>query len=374
MDKWPRILRRDQIGPHQRAWRAWVAAEKRRWETRNRYQTFLRHHVPGVAPVVEACYSRLQWYQSVDRSGEFKWNPVGCNQQPWCIFCMKREENRRVMKTFDRFHRCTPALEQPRFIHVVQTASLTEDGKGFGLAASRDIAGFGQVVWAVLREMYGEGIGAVMSYQDFGERGFAKRHPHMDLTLNGWRLGTVGAEHTPRVELRSGGYERWQATYVAAALRMDPEARQGNFQVRAVREGTEAYYRMLRYQMREMVDLRKLEYDPHKGVVYWHEYQDARRQRFEVAEWKAGLAEYQWRLRRWGSDDEPEIRLHRYYGILSDRQVRRTQKAMGGVSLPHGDRCPCAECGDWERVYPDHVDAHVSRAEASLAEASASGS
>lgn len=348
----PRIVKYERIRYVEKEWRRWLAAEKHRYRTVHRHEEFLERYVPAVQDVVDRCSTRIKWWRCAQDRRRYKWAPIGCHEVPWCVFCMKREEGRRVRAALDKFNRCTPKDEKPRFVHIVQTAPVYEDGTGVGIAASKDVTAFGGAVWKCLQGMYPDGIGALMSYQDFGERAFAKRHPHMDLTLNGWMLGEDGVAHTPRVELQGRGRTRWDELMVDAYRELHPSAERGNVKVRAVRQGSKAYYSMLRYQMRELVDVRKMHYKPTTDRIEWWSYHDNQREVMPVLDFLAGMAEYSARLGQWRPKDEA-MQLHRTYGHMADRRLRKTQKAMGGQPLSHGADCPCAECGDWDRVYPD---------------------
>lgn len=327
--------------------------------TRARFPTharFIQDHFPGRWEKIERCRMHYRVYESQDRPGHYKIVAEQCHQVPYCILCMKAQEARRVHAALDKFHRCTPASKQPRFTHIVQTAPLTDDGQGWGVAAARDFATFAKIVWRTLNEMYPGNIGALLSYHDFGERAFKKSAPHIDLTLNGWSLQDGAPTRTPTYELRTGGYDSWQAAIVRNASVLDLEARPGNLKIAATTTGARNYYRVLRYQMRELVDFRKLEYDRSRQLIWWHSYKDGARTRFPVLEFKARMAAYQWRLGQWPQGQDVGKEIHRAFGHLSKRSLRSTQKAFGGLPLPHGASCPCSECGDWERVFLDDVD------------------
>jgi hypothetical protein len=178
------------------------------------------------------------------------------------------------------------------------------------------------------------------------------------LTLNGWRLADGKAERTPQMNLRHGGAHRFQVALAARATAFDVEATewQGNLKVQSPVVGAAEYYRVLRYQMRELVDFKKLDYSRDRQMVWWMSYKDNRRQQMTVLHFLAGLKEYQVRLGPWSRHEgEGRQNLHFRYGHMADTAIARTERLVGGASIPHGKRCPCSECGDWDRVFPDET-------------------
>ncbi len=354
------LLTEAQLPTAVRAQRQGVSAEWRRFR---HVQAFIEDHFPLEWEAIRHCGLNVGTYESGKQPGKHRLAPASCRKLPFCIRCTKSETGRRVRTAIEQFECVTPAGKQPRFIHIVQTAPVGNEGQytgggDWGRQASQDLGAFGGIVWDVLKEAYGDGIGAIMSYQDFGERAFAKRHPHMDLTLNGWSLVDGVMEPTPRYEFKAGGKERWHQATQRAASRLVANAEPGNVRVHRPLVGVKAYYRVLRYQMRELVDLRKLEYSRDQKLVWWKSYHENRREKFGLNDFLGGLAEYQWRLGAWKrkGDEGESQRLHRRYGHMRDGVLEATQRKVGGQPSKHGKRCPCSMCGDWERVFPDGID------------------
>jgi hypothetical protein len=331
------------------------------WRKHRRLQSLLQDHFPGEWANISRCRMAYKPLESVQRPGHYKVAPIyACWELPFCIRCVKASTHRRVMAALDKYHRCTPKGQSMQLFHIVQTAPIYDDGTGWGVEASSNLKAFGNIVWENLQEFYGEGIGAIMSYQDFGERLFAKRHPHMDLTLNGWMLKDGQPAKTPKLNLQGGGRARWDNALVQRATRFRVDAKRGSLDVSRVIDERAIQYKVLRYQMRELVNLRQVQYNRDRQTVTWHAYSKDRdvptQTTLTVHEFKAGLAEYQWRLKQWPQGEDEGMELHRAYGHIAKRSVRKTQKAMGGVPMPHDELCPCAECGDWERVFLDDFD------------------
>lgn len=331
------------------------------------YPTVLRYlekfHPELRKKVGNCCMAPPKLYRTETRAGEFvKYGPKRCNIMPYCIPCVRARSAARVHGTFEKFQRCTPAGKPMRLRHIIQTAPIYHPGHpkyrdgapGWGVKASEDLTAFFQIVDKTLKEFFGDGIGWIGSYQDFGEQGFRKRHPHIDLTLNGWMLQDGEAVKTPTMDLKSKGRARWDEAIQERAMALDIEAGRGNVLFLPWKQGRREYYRVLKYQMREMVDLRKMVYNGPKRTVYWRDYKTGRAgsAMLDLA-FKEALQEYRTRLGAWQKGG-PE--LHRAYGHLNRKCLRKTQAIMGGAPTPHGRACPCSQCGDWDRVFPDDLD------------------
>lgn len=312
------------------------------------------HNLPAYNRV-KACRTKARVAR--DRStGRYKVRLYGCHVEPWCIVCEHEAKWRRVAKAFDRFHACTPAGKEPRFAHIVMTAPIFPDGKGWGRFVKEDPKLLRDVAWKVTRTAYGDGAGAFMSYQDFGEQAFARLHPHLDFTLNGWSLRDGRAVQTPIYSLKGGGSQRWaeraRQEIVARWLLPDAEA-VSNLNIQAFVTGIPAYIGAMAYQLRGLVDPRKMTYDRARQVIYWSSYRDNTRAKMTVPEFQEGLIDYQRRLGAFG--DRQTKGLHVAVGHMADRSLKATAKAMGSVERDHRRGCSCSECNDWEVVFPDQA-------------------
>lgn len=341
---------------------------RRLWAPHRSLKLFLQDTMPAIWDEVRACrMTGFKESESREWPGYWKAEPVwSCHQIPWCLQCVKADSVRRTLTALNRFANCTPAGKQPRFIHLVQNAPIKYDGPehtwpddvGWGKEASHDLAGFRQVVMRAVEDHYGPGCGAIASYHDFGERAFAKRHPHIDLTLNGWAIRDGKPAALPRLDLTGRGYARWMESITAAASRFRIDAQPGprSLDVSGVMVGAWSYYGVLKYQMRQIVDLRKIDYSRERREVRWISYKPPYpRQRFTVNDFLAGLLEYQVRLGAFGERDPQQ--LHAAMGHMAKgRPYRAANAIFQGDDIPHGKRCPCRTCGDWDTHYPDEVE------------------
>jgi hypothetical protein len=346
------VVERDALIPQIRRQQA---AAIREWGKHRSLQRFLADHYPEEWDSIRTCRTGYyKTYQNQDVETLFKANAVACHKLPFCIMCVRAEAARRTRKVQDKFAVCTPAGKQPRFVHIVQVAPIYADGTGWGTAASKNITAFGKIVFEALKETYGEGIGAVLSYQDFGERGFAKRHPHMDLTLNGWMLQDGKPVPTPRIQLVGSGRRKWDERIVARAQSLQLGAERGSCDFGVPRKGFRAYAGILKYQLREMVDLTKLRYSRDDQVIWWRDSKRGTETRIACQDFRAGLEDYRQRLGVWGA--KPAQNLHKGYGHMAKGSINKTKQIMGGSPLKHREACPCATCGDWDRVFLDEVE------------------
>jgi hypothetical protein len=346
------VVKKDGVRDEIRRRRADVAAYRNRFPT---VENLLVDHYPQEWERVRDCRWNYRVWESVERPGHYKVTPYACWDVPYCVVCTRTTNHQRARAALDRFARATPAGKEPAFVHAVLTAPASPNGEGWGWKASQNVPTFALVIRKALEDVYGPGLGGVMSYQDFGERAFAKRHPHMDLSLNGWLIEDASVKPLPRVRLERGGYDRVAAATARRAKAIHVDAGPSNVDFSARIVGVREYYKVLRYQMREMVDFRKAVYSRTKQAVEWLSYKDARRERFTVQEFKAGYLEYRHRL---GLEGGSRVEFHRSFGHLSKRSLPKVEALVGGAPLPHGRKCPCSECGDWERRFDEEFDAY----------------
>lgn len=321
---------------------------------------FLQDHYPGIWEKIQHCrMSFIDAQGGFNKRGTYGARPVPwtCHQIPYCILCTRFEANKRTHKLLDAIQLCTPPDKPPRFLHIVQTAPIYEVGNNdpgqWGWLASQDHNAFARLVHERLADAYGDGIGAWMSYQDFGERAFAKRHPHQDLTLNGYRLQDGEPVVLPTLNLRGAGRQRWDEELVQLAKRFDVNAGRGSVDISQPIFGRRRYWRAARYQVRELVDFTKIvDYRRDESTVTWLGYRDGVPiyTRFGILDFKAGVAEYAHRLGTWGHGTGTRRELHTRHGHLAKRGFKAAVKAFGGRLPPHGGNCWCGRCVDWESL------------------------
>lgn len=283
-----------------------------------------------------------------------------CREVPYCFRCAQRETGRRVQKAFDALHACKPAGKPPLMVHMVQTAPLTGDGWGWGADAAHDVDRFFRVVWGSLVDFFGEGIGGVLTYQDFGSFGPHKTHPHIDLTINGWRVLDGKASQIRSPDLRHGDRERWQRIVSdhARVFGDSHERNPGSVFFGRRHDSFQSYYGIMAYQLRELWDFSAIT-NPAPRVLRWHSYKGGFRDYGEGA-FYGHMLDYQKRLGAWGKHQASF--LHRRFGHLAKGQIERTMRAMGGEERRHSRFCICNQCQDWYPVVNNRPPGDDSRA------------
>lgn len=351
------LYRRDQA---QLAIREGQEATRKAWAPFHSLKKFLYDYYPRELERISRCSMSFELVESPQRPGYVRRRPRRCTRVPLCILCVKSSHWRRIRQTQDQLAQVTPKGHTPRLYHIVIDSSLKPDGSGWGVKASRDLEAFGRVVWRSLEDIFGEGLGAAMSYQDFGEKGFAKQFPHMDLTMNGYAILDGQAKPIPRVDLTGRGVERVKNTVLGHAATIDVAADWTDVNFQGPWESFRSYYDVLKYQTRELVDLRKLEYDRGNNLVWWWSYKDNTRTPLPVREFVNRLDEYQERLGQW-IGEEGRKQLHRTYGHMAKRTIAKTARMVGGEPIPHGDDCLWSCCGDWFNVRLDDEEVALNR-------------
>jgi len=329
----------------------------REWGKHRSIQQYLADRCPNEWDAIRECKTgHYAIQEDGDEPGDYRVYPKhSCHKIPWCIMCVRDEEARRRGATRDLISLCTPANEEPRMAHMVLEAMVrNDDSTGWGVQASRDLPRFFQATHELLTELFGEGIGWKGSYQDFGERPFKKVNPHLDFTLNGYRIQEGQSIKLKPLNVKGNSGADW-------LMRKQAEVLKRHFQDVVVTMPLHLgwfvpphrYEKALRYQLREMVNLTRFRYNRARQTMTWHPYNEEPVTVLSVLEFEVGVAEYQARLGQWGY--EPAQELHRGMGHMAKRSVRTTAKAIGGCLREHPKNCSCRDCGDWQRVFLDEA-------------------
>ena len=333
------------------------------WRRHPHVKKFLSDHYPLEWARIQDCGRRAMDFKSETLEDTYTFTPNSCRVLPFCTRCIIPDASRKVGEALEDFQKCTPPGQPPLFYPFVQTAPNTEDNQGWGYPASKKIGAFGSLVNNVFTEGFGPGLGIIMSYQDFGERGPRKRHPHMDGTLNGYQLIDGEMQEVQPYDFKGNGRRIWGARVMARAQAFQLGARDGNIQIKHRYEGVASVRSIMYYKFREMWDLRKIEYSRDARTIWWNSYKHNLRTKYTVNEFKAMLGEYQWRLGAWKAPREESMagtqRLHRRYGHMADTSIERTQATIGAPDPLHRKACKCKQCHDWQRVFIEDHDRHA---------------
>ena len=304
---------------------------------------------PGVWSAVAACGEAVKRERSLVNPDRWKYRLTRCGKLPWCTYCVQHGDAVRTARVLARFEALTPNGELPRFLPAVQTAALNDSGTGWGGWAARHVAKFRDAVWKTIRDVWPGADGAFFSYQDFGEQGFSKQHPHLDFTVNGWAMGDDGPQEVDVYELRAGGFEQWWQALernLPAAVRPLPPGSRG-FDVVGVRVGATDFRKLLAYKVRELIDLRKLAYEPDARMIGWTSYKTREAAWLPLQDFQIRLAEYEARLGAFGRSQHK--RLHVGMGAMADRGLEAREAKFGG-RYNHREDCTCQDCNEWQYV------------------------
>lgn len=325
-----------------------IAARNAKWAISPTAAYWVEDYYPEVWDRVKGC--RLVYTPAESLTRYDKWKLVSkssCRKVPWCIPCSLAKGQERLGKALDKISRATPEGQRKRVVPWTLVAQVADDHTGVGMAASSDINRFARTVAYFLHQVYdakaGE-LGWIMSYQDFGERAFQKRHPHWHVTMNGyrWRDGTM----TPieQLNVRGQGHARITAAWDNALRTFFPGAKTGNLRAEQPAVGKGNYYGWVKYQVRELVDLRKVVYQRANNRVVWIPYREGvKRADFTGQEFRAGLEEYRGRVR-----PNEGNRVHRDCGYLEGGTLKKIAAAIGGEREAHDTAsCPCDVCDEW---------------------------
>ncbi|HUR61952.1 MAG TPA: hypothetical protein VM286_06265 [Candidatus Thermoplasmatota archaeon] len=340
---------------------------------------FLRDHAPAQWEAIQTCSLDYNIKQDPHNPKLYKIQPKRCHKIPWCIICTQYKHFIRVLNHLNKLSECTPKGQQIHTLHIVQTAPIYDHGlnpkEGWGVDASNNLDAWFQIVWKTLLDAYGPGIGAILNYQDYGEQIFHKRHPHIDLVLNGWTIQGKDAQAIQEYNLKDHGYEKFQNQLLQNAQQHWPtNGKHGNLRIKPRKPSTALARQVLDYSSREIIDFRKMRYNHETQQVAWHNYKTNDWNLMDVHQTLAGFTEYEMRLgvfesnRAYGIDNDDEAdnntqnQLHRAFGHMSNKLLHKTSANIGGTPLPHNQDCICSQCRDWQLVILDDVDREIGKA------------
>lgn len=365
---WPRGTRACDGGAEEREALAMRmrAAHERAWSEHESVKTLLRRHFPADWERVKACRMD-KWYDYKTRPHEDQPNLVmlrpQCRDLPFCPACNDVATYRRASGLVKRLAAGTPAKKRVRaWILTVGISPLNEDWRLPRLVAS-DIARFKRAVYRACERAFGKGIGALVTYQHYGQDVLVRERPHAHALVNGWRLDANDLpKRTPDFELKHGGREKLDGFVVRELNRAFPEA--GNASAEAWISGKDvdlqtletegAVAKCAKYVAREIIDFRDFQYDARKRLVYVNPYREQGPAVIDPETLQRNLSAYNARFQPWSGEGGRRV-FDSAYGQLSDRRAGDTAAAMGSMR-EHRDGCWCRECSEWGRVMADSIE------------------
>lgn len=365
---WPRGTRACDGGAEEREALAkrMRAAHERAWGEHESVKTLLRRHFPPDWERVKKCRMDA-WYDYKTRDHEDAPNVVmlrpQCRDMPFCPACNDIATYRRASGLVRRIRAGTPRKKKPRaFIFTIGVSPRDEDWRLPRLVAS-DVKRFKRAAYRATESAFGKGVGALVTYQHYGQDVLVRERPHVHILVNGHRLNAEGKpERTPAYRMRDGGRARLDAIVARELNKAFPEAE--NASVDAWMSGhdvnvepldsAEAVAKSAKYVAREIIDFRDLEYDPRKHLVYVNPYREQGPAVVDVPTLQRNLSLYNAQYQPWATDGGRRI-FDSAYGELSDRAAGATAEAMGS-QREHRDGCWCHECSEWSRLMADRIE------------------
>lgn len=293
-------------------------------------------------------------YESKTVANKYRVAPYRCGRIPYCVPCTQAADVGRTMEHLDAFRLFTPKGQPISIWHVVLTAPTPDDrprdGRPdpWGMAAKQDIGRFARVVRKTLEQWFGAGVTGVMSYQDFGERPFAKQHPHFDVLVNGYKLEAGRPVPVGELNLRDGGRDALSEVYAQnAQAHFGLTATAGDWNVHEVGQSMASRFRIVAYSLREMVDYRKVAYRQEAAAVGWTHYRE------ETVDWTDRRGFRYWHDDYYSRVDNGRQVLRRWFGPMTSRDPRRAVVRAFLGEDPHSVACDCNNCDDWRRLPPE---------------------
>lgn len=345
---------------------------KEAWMAHARLMRFLEDHYPAVwsRNVFKRPDGQLQgegvaWcrtrhtIQTRKEDGAELVRVVACGERPFCPACNDEVARRRGRRILRKVIAATPPDEDVT-AYLVTMGVSEQDAVPTGRVAlvTRDWQRFKHSIHGALRETFGPTVGAFTTYQEYGQSVLVKPRPHVHALIHNWRpTSSTKYRRTPMFMLDSGGKAKLEEIALRALNKAFPDARGPAWAAWGTHNDLDIRWRdtpgkvakSCKYLVRELIDLRTLEYDRSAQTLRTIPYSDAVPRRLApVATVKHTLVDYAIRTGGWYTQGRRPV--DSAIGCMSDNDIGDTIALMGRHE-EHREGCWCKECSTWERAW-----------------------
>ena len=332
-----------------------MRAHRKAWMPYRETMKLLRREFPEQWGSVSECRTRWQSARIDGRTRGYEVRVASCEAKPYCPACNHKAMIKRIMDAREAIRKATPANEKPSIFGVtIAPRDLPE----WRQVVRADHRAYMRACYRFLERMYGKNIGAIATYQEWGEAHFVRSHPHVHVTVDNWNIEDGKPKKVAYFDVaKAGGIDvvkKMLVEEMERAYGTSPGFQLEHFNVKLehVAVGEEEFWKWLKYQLRELLD--PLKWTPTEGGLEVSNYRDPHaRVAVPRAVLHDGLRDYASRFGRWNVRGKRTLDAR--YGILSDRNINDTADTMG-YRGKHREACRCRECVTRGRaIYADET-------------------
>lgn len=307
---------------------------------------FLERHAPGVWDQVQHCREGRPDITPIEDDDRCSVQLAGCKQYPWCPSCNFEAMCRRASKAQKLFRQATPHGKEPR-MWVVELGPGGFHGRDWSAWAMENFREYMALQYDVIEWAFGEDVGAVATFQPYGEKLWAQDHPHVHWVVNGYKPEDDKPKRVKRYNLADGGRDRILEDFSRRLAKASGARVPTDTLWVDIREPEAGPKRVLRYNMRELIDPTKWRYIRDQGILATESYATGREAaRFDAVSIAPRVAAYGNMYAHWGAPGPRPV--DKRFGCFSNRSMGDTAIIIGG-DASHDDDCICGQCKQWGR-------------------------
>jgi hypothetical protein len=227
---------------------------------------FLETQAPGVWDAVQHCREGRPEITPIEDDDRCSVRLVGCKQYPWCPSCNFEAMCKRASKPHKMFRQATPPGKEPR-LWIIELGPGAFEGREWTRWAMENFREYVAAQYLTLEWAFCENVGAVGTFQPYGEQLWAQDHPHVHWVVNGWMPTDAKPKRVKQYDLRDGGREELLAHFAAELSKLSGVPVPTKTLWVDVREPANGARRALRYNMRELIDPTKWRYVRSENIV-----------------------------------------------------------------------------------------------------------